>query len=579
MQVFGEIMFRNLIAFLLVGFGGLGLQAQTVRLDRFDQNSGPDIYFKTFSITQDSKIQITGEMSLFSAEVPTSFIGSAWIYEPLTGNVIWELSNQEFESNGTSVDINLTLPIKKGNYELYFSTFPSLNRISGKGGKWNRLFNGTNAIVWGLTDLWDDIKKESRRWFIQVKSDNLVKGSDNVERNFSNEFISFKKAKNDQSYRKTFEVNKSVKMRVIAQGEGVNYGMVDYGMIRNVDTRQVVWEMEYDRTFNAGGAEKNRKIDEAIELKPGRYEAIYKTDDSHCYDNWNEEPPYDPQFWGMVVLAIDKNSLDNLKFTEIESLPAIVDINRVGDSKVIKKYFKILKTCRVNVYAVGEGTIRQMADYGWIEDVENNERIWQMEYDETENAGGAEKNRMEDVVLTLQPGVYMAYYVTDDSHSYNDWNSSSPLNPEDWGMKIRLLEKGKISDYAEMISKYVSPNVLVDLTGIGDDAQESEDFEIDKPTRVRIISIGEGDSGEMYDYGWIENNETGEVVWEMTYRKTKHAGGAQKNRKVDQVITLDEGSYTVFYKTDGSHSFGNWNSTPPDDQSGWGIKILKNDRN
>jgi len=29
----------------------------------------------------------------------------------------------------------------------------------------------------------------------------------------------------------------------------------------------------------------------------------------------------------------------------------------------------------------------------------------------------------------------------------------------------------------------------------------------------------------------------------MTYRKTSHAGGAEKNREVDQVILLDKGDY------------------------------------
>jgi hypothetical protein len=78
----------------------------------------------------------------------------------------------------------------------------------------------------------------------------------------------------------------------------------------------------------------------------------------------------------------------------------------------------------------------------------------------------------------------------------------------------------------------------------------------------------------MYDYGWIENAETGETVWEMTYRKTTHAGGASKNRIFDGAIRLPAGRYELRYESDGSHAYGDWNADPPDDPEGWGITVL-----
>ena len=77
----------------------------------------------------------------------------------------------------------------------------------------------------------------------------------------------------------------------------------------------------------------------------------------------------------------------------------------------------------------------------------------------------------------------------------------------------------------------------------------------------------------MYDYGWIENAKTGRTVWEMTFRRTDHAGGGDKNRKFDDIIDLDAGTYEVFYESDGSHSFGDWNTTPPRKPRNWGITI------
>ena len=67
----------------------------------------------------------------------------------------------------------------------------------------------------------------------------------------------------------------------------------------------------------------------------------------------------------------------------------------------------------------------------------------------------------------------------------------------------------------------------------------------------------------MDDYAWIEEAGTGRVVWEMTYRMTEHAGGAKKNRMFNDTIRLDKGEYVVYYETDGSHSYEDWNASPP----------------
>ena len=80
---------------------------------------------------------------------------------------------------------------------------------------------------------------------------------------------------------------------------------------------------------------------------------------------------------------------------------------------------------------------------------------------------------------------------------------------------------------------------------------------------------------EMYDYGWIEETESGKTVWEMTYRMTEHAGGARKNRMESTTLTLKPGEYELHYETDGSHSFGEWNDDPPEDRTHWGITVYK----
>ena len=78
---------------------------------------------------------------------------------------------------------------------------------------------------------------------------------------------------------------------------------------------------------------------------------------------------------------------------------------------------------------------------------------------------------------------------------------------------------------------------------------------------MRIYALGEGSEGDMNDYGWIEDAKTGRIVWEMGYRMTDHAGGARKNRMFNGTILLQAGDYNVYYESDDSHAFNDWNAS------------------
>jgi hypothetical protein len=104
-----------------------------------------------------------------------------------------------------------------------------------------------------------------------------------------------------------------------------------------------------------------------------------------------------------------------------------------------------------------------------------------------------------------------------------------------------------------------------------------ERFQLDRATDVEIYALGEGSGNEMYDFGWIRDLDSRRIVWEMDYRDTEHAGGAQKNREVRDRVKLEAGEYEVIYETDGSHSFGDWNDRQPDNPLMWGITLRKLD--
>ena len=153
--------------------------------------------------------------------------------------------------------------------------------------------------------------------------------------------------------------------------------------------------------------------------------------------------------------------------------------------------------------------------------------------------------------------------------------------------KIRIYQSvGRASEatqlikiYAELYSKpmpvdLVKLPVIAQIVQVLDNEDKTVAFKLASSQDVRIFAVGEGQGGEMFDYGWIEDVDKGSRVWEMQANKTAYAGGAGKNRQVDVVITLPAGNYKLRYKSDDSHAFDHWNSLPPDINF-WGIAVYK----
>jgi CubicO group peptidase (beta-lactamase class C family) len=153
--------------------------------------------------------------------------------------------------------------------------------------------------------------------------------------------------------------------------------------------------------------------------------------------------------------------------------------------------------------------------------------------------------------------------------------------------KLRIYQSvGRANDgtplmkmYGDLYSKPMPEDllklpVISQIVQVLDNEDKTVAFNLTSSQDVRIFAIGEGQGGEMFDYGWIEDVDKGSRVWEMQEAKTTHAGGAGKNRKVDVVITLPAGNYRLRYKSDDSHAFDHWNSMPPDINF-WGITVYK----
>ncbi len=509
------------------------------------------------------------------------FLTYAWILNSDTRNKVWEVFDANPQDReGENLVFQEEVELSPGTYEAYYSTYPYYDRWGDDHFHFDGLISGILRVIFD--------RKYDNRYVIGEYEDLYFNISGTGTRLNSEEISTYQQqlkdkaiisltAQRDDAYvTEQIRVKQPVSVRIYALGEARKNEPFDFGWITDIRSRERIWQFDYRRSEHAGGALKNRLIDTEIELQPGDYEVVYLTDDSHSYRDWNMAAPYDPEFWGLTIWPVDpqgKNLVMKVEDVERDIWKNVVRFEKARDNDYFAEGFTLGKPMPIHILALGEGQDGDMYDYAWIVQSNTRRKVWRMDFYETECAGGAEKNRVFDGVVNLEKGNYMVYYVTDGSHAYRSWNSGKPYNPKSWGVSVSapvgMVDEGYVKSYVEE----EDPSVLARITRVGDHARKKEKFAIDRDQYIHIYALGEGDDGEMYDYAWIEDANTGKVIWEMTYRKTDRAGGARKNRMFDDRILLPAGEYYVIYESDDSHSFSDWNASPPFDQLNYGVTI------
>lgn len=540
-----------------------------------------DIQAAGFEITKPGRIDI--ESVGLKLKYRDDFNAYSWIINHDTRELVWVM--KESHSDRVSHSDYLykerdNLDLDAGKYELYlYAGSYRFSNISIKGT--GDVFNILKGLFGSRDD--SDLEDHLDECYVTISSDQLKSGDVkkfDVDGDFAGALIKFNKLRDSEYVKYGFTLDKPMNLHIYSVFEYPNdyKSPVDYGWIVNADTRKKVWEIDRWNSDWAGGSRKNRKYDKEVEFDKGNYILYFVTDDSHSYEAFNANPPYDPINWGIIVMPGD--GFDKKAFHAFEPPgrgEPLIDLTRARDDDFLEQPFRLSRKATLHVYCIGEYSFgdREFVDYGWIQDAATGKIVWNMSYSNTEHAGGAKKNRMFDGQVILPKGEYTAYYMTDDSHSYNDWNDSPPFDPSSWGLAIygsKDLDKGDFSLISRSdITK--GSNILVKMVRVRDREKRRDKFVLDKQTRLHIYAIGEGDPDEMYDYGWITDDRSNRSVWEMTWRNTEPAGGARKNRMFDDDIILDPGTYEVHYVSDGSHSFGDWNAARPNDPINWGITV------
>ncbi|RMF56166.1 MAG: hypothetical protein D6748_14105, partial [Calditrichaeota bacterium] len=505
---------------------------------------------------------------------PENMYAYAWILNADTRQLVWRMTPENtkklrWRSSLRKFDGEIELP--PGRYELYFTAFKPRKRYLFFNdvpslGKWlQRLLRGEEVG-----------EAEESEFFITLQGMDRIYTRQEVfefQKHLKNRaIVSLTDVENSGYYEEHFTLSEPGLFEVYGVGESLEDGEYDYGWIVNTQTGQKIWEMSDEESEYGGGAGKNRVWRTTLTLEPGTYSAFYLTDDSHSPEQWNANPPYDPNFWGITIWGVPgKFSPESVKESVIPEEMDVIQLTRLHNDEFVFKDFRVTRPIKLHLIALGEGDDGEMYDYGWIRNLETGEVFWEMEYAQTQNAGGAKKNRLADLRLDFPPGLYRVYFVTDDSHSFEDWNASPPPRPERWGITLSVMNETDKDGIQEVKEPLFRP--LVSILKVGDNEHVKRTFHLSKVTPLRIFAVGEGSDGEMYDFGWIEDEKDGSIVWKMEYDQTQPAGGASKNRLEEDFLTLPSGDYVVHYQSDGSHSYDSWNAAPPALSEQWGITV------
>jgi hypothetical protein len=450
---------QALVVFVLMtAFAPVALRSAEPRIVALHDLETAEVRHQGFTLPAPMKVHIyakgAGLRRLGHASTDNPLFAYGWILNAATREVVWQMdgSNTRRDWEYRIADLYVELPA--GSYEAYFAN-PGFGQ-SLFFAQWSRNIDRralhperTGRPHGFLAAIGVDDASLLRHWREQVGNYGMeiyLPGGDaaavprfEVPLRWRNIVVALPAATDGGHWTQAFHVRRPITLHIYAEGEGSGRRMNDYGWITDARTRVRVWEMTIDKTQYAGGARKNRRQVETLQLPAGDYEADFVTDDSHSPADWNAAPPCDPGFYGLTLSVPADADLPAIALTQPLAWTVLADLVRVGNDQDRSAPFSLARAQTLRIYAIAEGDSDEMADEVWIEDAVG-KRIWIMAPNRTHHAGGAAKNRLADEVISLPRGSYTLRVKTDDSHAYGHWNADAPWDPEHYGVTVYTVK-------------------------------------------------------------------------------------------------------------------------------------------
>lgn len=549
-----------------------------------DMSSG-NLYRAGLQVDSETRV-VVSVMAAYETEDDEALLATyGWILRGGTREIVWSTESAKLRRDGILAGLVDTIHLVPGQYDVFYTTLGPTERSIHE------------APFLGLTPYWTNFVAKLHMSISEADSSGapsaLIRkeSEQRAKQLFENPVWSTGPVGSKEWRTFLFRVRQDVALQIYAIGELCNTGC-DYGWIEDARSGEKVWIMDWANTSGAGGMENNRTFDGSVDLIPGIYRAVYRTNGAHSVSRWEANPPFDPNGWGMTIYGATDTIVSEYD-PWIYSEP-FIRLTGVGNSEHRMAQFSLRDSIGIFIASLGEITTRgQLYDYAWLERNESGEIVWEMSRENSLPGGGDKSNRVETAFVDAVPGAYTVHFKTDGGHAFDDWSLSKPSHPERWGVAVfsiseAPLDEGVITiipfsgryDEATKETDVTAPELvdlgeaIVLLDKVGNDAVLYASFELAEDTDVFIIAQGEIAPSGRWDYGWIESVDMQEHIWEMTLRNTTDAGGADRNRRFEGRISLPAGTYKVRYISDLSHAYGDFGDEVPDRPEEWGIRIF-----
>ena len=447
------------LGFLTVGLalaaGSLSLGAVEPRIVALHDFESTEVRQQGFTLPRTMKVHVYargGGVRHLGRSINTNpLFAYGWILNATTREVVWQMDGMNTRRNWEYRIADQYLDLPAGSYEAYFSNHAFAQSLLFA--QWERNIDRRDLNQKAnkrphrlLAVLGSDESSLLRHWKEQVGMYGmelyLASGDPKEISTFEAPLrwqgiaLSLAANKDDGEWNQAFHLQRPVQLHIYALGEGSGQRLNDLGWIQDVHTRARVWEMSPQKAQFAGGAQKNRRQVETIELPAGDYVATFVTDDSHSPADWNAAPPCDPGLYGLTLSLPRVGDASAFSLRPMPSPgPVVAEVVKVGNSEDRSAPFKLGSAQTVRVYALGEANGDEMADTAWIEDTAG-KHVWELDEKKTHHAGGAHKNRVADELVKLGPGAYTLHVRTDGSHAYGHWNDDAPRDAEHYGATV-----------------------------------------------------------------------------------------------------------------------------------------------